>query len=55
MRKLAIFGYWLLLAIWAAGQTGLPPRGKHTVLIEDALAAAKVQGKMLLVHFTSPG
>lgn len=55
MKRPGISSLVLLLTVLAAAQTNPTPQGRPSPSIDDALAAAKARGKLLLVHFTSPG
>lgn len=55
MRKRTAIAFWLLLATWSASQADQPPLGNQLASIDEALAAAKARGQIVLVHFFSPG
>ena len=55
MRKWTVLVFWLLLAAWNAGQADQPPQENQPGSIDEALAAAKARGQIVLVHFFSPG
>ena len=54
MKKFRLLGFNFFLAAFLFGQN-VPPPLEQPGSIEDALAAAKARGRMVLVDFFSPG